>query len=945
MTNNINHFKEIVDNAWIKHLKDQFHAPTAQDMEILIQTCLMPLAIKTQNDSFIFVHELKQEMHADLKYAESLEKEIDKHESNKAEFSNMYDMILQECVSKDVMCSYLLSLSDLDALDDFQWLYLHKVKECDCLAQKLSKQTESNSKQVHTKLLQCFAKVEKHSISLEIALQKCKEQGKSVETKFDKPYVVRQPNAQRIPKPSVLGKPAPFSNSLERIYFPKTKSVPKTNESEGLSKPVTAHTLLQIARQAIVQLILFIVDSRCTKHMTGNLKLLYNFIEKFLGNVRFGNDQFAPILGYEDLVQGNIMINRVYYVEGLNYNLFSVGQFIDVDLEVAFRKSTCFVRDLHGNDLLTDKMKEKGDLCILVGYSTQSKGYCVYNKRTRMIVESIHIHFDEIKEVSETSVANDTSGFVPQRQKASDYENPDPVPQRQDVSSSADAHVPSQQELYFLFGPLYDEFFNTGFNPQDKQPTMNIQPTSAPSTPTYLHAEENNDDQAEEDHLLDDEFTNPFCAPPLVQTRRQLATDPEMYMFTLTVSTAEPKSIKDAMADSAWIEAMQEELHKFDRLQDEDQTVICNKARLVAKGYAQEEGIDFEESFAPVLRLEAVRIFVAYTAHKSFLIYQMDVKTTFLNGPLKEEVYVAQPDGFVEHDHPKKVYHLMKALYGLNRFEMSLLREMKFFLGLQIHQSLCGIFINLAKYALEILHKHGMDNGQSIGTPMATKPKLDADLSGNPVGQTDYLEVKRIFRYLRGTVNMGLWYPKGSSFDLTAFSNVDHAGCIGTRKSTSGGIQFLALPEDMFKYLVKRIGMSCLTPAELEFLDTPSLEIEVLRYNGDECDKGIMPTKIELTLEQSQQGASNDILVSIEGVEELKRNIWIKGEKKKALHTLKAETGSIHMLSVFTKILHFELETMSRRFFESTDHRTSKLYLSIHSKDGHPARANIKQAL
>nr|GEY11338.1 retrovirus-related Pol polyprotein from transposon TNT 1-94 [Tanacetum cinerariifolium] len=782
MTNNINHLKEIVDNAWIKHSKDQFRAPTAQDMEILIQTCLMPLAIKTQNDSFKFVHELNQEMHADLKYVESIEKEIDELESDKAEFSNMYDVILQECVSKDVTCSYLMSLSDLDALDELQCLYLHKVKECDCLAQKLSKQTESGSKKVHNELLQRFTKVEKHSISLEIALQKCKEQvkndtvcnekasnvvqkereqyfkiqdlkaqlqdkniaiselkkliekgkGKYVDTKFDKPSLVRQPNAQRIPKPSVLGKPALFSNSLERIYFSKTKSVPKTNVSEGLSKPVTTQTLPQTARQAvsntnvlkpemyridnrtahtrapqlpltvrntnprvststgvnhntnvskphhksnqlrdkvllnnsqIVQLILFIVDSGCMKHMTGNLKLLCNFVEKFMGTVRFGNDQFATILGYGDLVQGNVTINGVYYVEGLNHNLFSVGQFCDADLEVAFMKSTCFVRDLQGNDLLTGnrgsdlytislqestpstplcllakaaptqawlwhrrlshlnfdyinllskkdiviglpklkyvkdqlcsscelskakrssfkskavpsskgrlnllymdlhgpmrvasingkkyilvivddysrynwtlflrskdetpevlkeflmmiqrnlqalvitvrtdrgieflnktlnaffkeegiknqtstartpeqndvverqmhKMKEKGDPCILVGYSTQSKGYRVYNKRTRMIVESIHIRFDEIKEVSETSVANITSGLVPQRQKASDYDNPGLVSQRQDVSSSVDTNVPSQQELDLLFGPLYDEFFN-----------------------------------------------------------------------------------------------------------------------------------------------------------------------------------------------------------------------------------------------------------------------------------------------------------------------------------------------------------------------------------------------------------------------------------------------------------------------------------------------------
>ncbi|GKB01846.1 hypothetical protein Tco_0829890, partial [Tanacetum coccineum] len=101
----------------------------------------------------------------------------------------------------------------------------------------------------------------------------------------------------------------------------------------------------------IVQLILFNVDSGCIKHMTGNLKLMCNFVKKYLGTVHFGNGQFALILGYGDLVQGNIMIKMVYYIEGLNHNLFSVGQFCDADLEVAFRKSTCFVRDLQGNDL------------------------------------------------------------------------------------------------------------------------------------------------------------------------------------------------------------------------------------------------------------------------------------------------------------------------------------------------------------------------------------------------------------------------------------------------------------------------------------------------------------------------------------------------------------------------------------------------------------------
>ncbi|GKC43588.1 retrovirus-related pol polyprotein from transposon TNT 1-94 [Tanacetum coccineum] len=228
-----------------------------------------------------------------------------------------------------------------------------------------------------------------------------------------------------------------------------------------------------------------------------------------------------------------------------------------------------------------DKMKEKGESCILVGYFTRFNGYRVYNKRTQLIVESIHIKFDEIKEMTETFVENNTSGIVLQQQKASDYDNSGPAPQLQNVSPSVDTTAPSQQELDLLFGPLYDEFFTAGTlsvnkfssptdnsTQQDKQPTANIHPSTEPITlTTTVHAEENNDNQA-----ADTQFQH-------------------------------------------------------------------------AKGYAREEGIDFEESFSPVACSEVVRIFIAYAAHKSFPIYQMNVKMAFLNGPLKEAVYVAQPDG------------------------------------------------------------------------------------------------------------------------------------------------------------------------------------------------------------------------------------------------------------------------------------------------------------
>ncbi|GJX13380.1 retrovirus-related pol polyprotein from transposon TNT 1-94 [Tanacetum coccineum] len=253
----------------------------------------------------------------------------------------------------------------------------------------------------------------------------------------------------------------------------------------------------------------------------------------------------------------------------------------------------------------------------------------------------------------------------------------------------------------------------------------------------------------------------------------------------------------EQLAHANEIEAMQEELHQFDRLQvwelvdkpfgknviklkwlwknkkDKYQTVIPNKARLVAKGYAQEEGIDFEESFA-----------------------LMDVKMTFLNGPLKEEVYVAQPDGFVDPDHPEKVYHLRKALYGLKQAPRVWYDELSNFLmskgftkGLQIYQSPRGIFINQAKYALEILKKHGMEKCDTVGTPMATKSKLDADLNGKLVDQTDYRSKIGSLMYLTSSrPDIVQAYLKDSGFELTAFSDDDHVGCIDTRKSTSGGI-------------------------------------------------------------------------------------------------------------------------------------------------------------
>ncbi|GJT54715.1 hypothetical protein Tco_0989769 [Tanacetum coccineum] len=402
-------------------LENAFPNPTAKTMEVLIKTLLMPLSNKTILDSHCFVHELKKEMNDDLEYVKSLEKEIDELESEKADFSNIYDLLLEECVSKDVTCSYLHSMSHLNANTELQCMYLHKVKECECLAQKLSKQTESVDNEVHNKLLKSFAKLEKHSISLELSLQHCKEQmknnpvckenasnvfrkereqyheiqdlkaqmqdknivinelkklilvtkGKSVETQFDKPSVVRQPNAQRIPKPLVLGKPTPFSNSpemrnreartkksppLKYNVVPISASKPKRKANKSVATPhkktVASDTTIQKSKSYYKELYentnqewKWWIAKRCPSGYTWTQKPLKT---KKIWMPKIRKDDEST-----NLIQGNVTIKRVYYVEGLNHNLFSVGQFCDADLEVAFRKSTCFVRDLQGNDLLT----------------------------------------------------------------------------------------------------------------------------------------------------------------------------------------------------------------------------------------------------------------------------------------------------------------------------------------------------------------------------------------------------------------------------------------------------------------------------------------------------------------------------------------------------------------------------------------------------------------
>nr|GEU69581.1 hypothetical protein [Tanacetum cinerariifolium] len=341
--------------------------------------------------------------------------------------------------------------------------------------------------------------------------------------------------------------------------------------------------------------------------------------------------------------------------------------------------SLCYiVRDCEN----LNKMKEKGDACTFVGLSTKSRGYRVYNKKRRLIVETIH---------------NLNKAVFPQSQ-----EN---VPQAAEM-------VTTSNELHLLFCLMFDKLLNgntqvvlksSALNdvdaPDKRQQQNTTQSTTIkvvvdiPLLKIQSTPETTSQAPTIKDHHLEQVIGNPSQS---IRTRRQLETDGEMYISKLV-----DRPLCKNVIIIKW---------HWKNKHDEENTVIRNKVRLVAKGYGQKEGIDFEDSFAPVSRLEAVRLFVAYAAHKSFSVYQMDVKTSFLYEPLKEEIYVNQPDGF-------------------------------------IHQSPREIFINQAKYAQEILIKHGMTSCDSIGTPMATK-HLDANLSGTPVNQTKCRSMVGALMYL-----------------------------------------------------------------------------------------------------------------------------------------------------------------------------------------------------
>nr|GEV43867.1 retrovirus-related Pol polyprotein from transposon TNT 1-94 [Tanacetum cinerariifolium] len=419
-------------------------------------------------------------------------------------------------------------------------------------------------------------------------------------------------------------------------------------------------------------------------------KASHQFCLEILGIVRFGNDHVAAILGFSDLQWRNILITRVYFIEGLGHNLFSVGQFYDSDLKVHFLRS---------NDEAPEVIKP-------------------FLKRITVLLQSpvIAIRIDNgiefknqiLKEYFDSvGISHQASSVrTPQQNRVVERRN-------QTLVEAARTMLICSRAPLFLWA-------------------------EAIATVALCYPKNDRKDIGKLGAKGDIGFFIGYSADPCAYRVYNRRTKKIME----TINT-----VKEAITDPAWIESMQEEILQFKRLNvwvlvpapdnikplilkwlfknknDEENTVIRNKTLLVMRGHRQEEGIDFEESFASVARMEAIRIFLAYAAHKSFTVFQIDVKTAFLHGTLKEDVYVCQPKGFINVDHPSHVYKLKKALYGLKRAPRS-------------------------NYVFEILKNYGMKSCDPVGTPMKIKEKLDLDQNRSPIDATKYRNMISAIMYL-----------------------------------------------------------------------------------------------------------------------------------------------------------------------------------------------------
>ena len=638
------------------------------------------------------------------------------------------------------------------------------------------------------------------------------------------------------------------------------------------------------------------------------------------------------------------IINRVYlhkFFKKTAYELLT-----DKKPNVSYFKvfgAKCWIRDPHHNSKFAPKAHEG----FMLGYGKDSHTYRVFNNVLHKIVETVDVRFDETNGSQREHLPPVLDEMSPEESikfKATE----DVIP----TEESAEEFIPEREERRA--------------NAPEENAEENGAEENADQIPRRQPAHPRVANEVQIEKIIDD-----IEAPgPLTCSKAShLSNFCGHFAF---VSITEPTKVDEAFLEPEWIQAMQEELHQFElnnvwelvkrpdprkhniigtkwiyrNKQDENGLVVRNKARLVAQGYTQVEGIDFDETFAPVARLEAIRILLAYANHHDIILYQMDVKSAFLNGKLEEEVYVAQPPGFEDPKHPDKVFRLNKALYGLKQaprawydtlkeflmkkgfkpgsldptlftksydgelfvcqiyvddiifgctdqrysdefaymmseeYQMSMMGELKFFLGLQIRQQRNGIFISQEKYLKDVLRKFGMQDCKGVKIPMPTNGHLCTDENGidfdqkvyrSMIGSLLYLcasrpdimlsvcmcarfqatpkeshhkAVKHILRYLAHTPTLGLWYPKGSAFDLIGYSDSDYAGDRVDRKSTSGTCHFLG--RSLVCWSSKKQNCVSLSTAEAEYIAAGSCCAQLLWMKQTLKDYGVNVKNVPL---------------------------------------------------------------------------------------------------
>ncbi|GJZ59044.1 retrovirus-related pol polyprotein from transposon TNT 1-94 [Tanacetum coccineum] len=485
-------------------------------------------------------------------------------------------------------------------------------------------------------------------------------------------------------------------------------------------------------------------ENGCSRHMTGIKQYLHRYSKESGPKVFFGDDSLGDTEGYGSVNYNGITFTRVAYVNGLKHNLISISQLCNANFKVLFTKTQGTIFNQNDEVVLIAPIIRDVYVIDMSSFNKESNTYFLAKASPSDSVSS--------EEPPELIVVDDLLALVELDQLES-IDNLDPT-KIQDNKWSREKNI----ELVNIIG----------------EPLAGITTRSRVRDSKVALAHE--------------------C------------------LYVNFLSKMKPKKLIKALEEEGRIIAMQEELNQVERNKvwtlvpkphgktiirtkwiwknkmDENGVVIKNKARLVAQGYNQQERNDYEKTFAPISRLEAMRIFLAYAAYMGFMVYQMDMKSAFLNGKILEEVYVQQPPGFESSEFPNHVCKLDKALYGLKQAPRACASvKCSMLPPNNLGPDESGVSVN------ETLFR-GM-----IGSLMyltTSRPDIQfstclyARYQANPK-ESHLIAVKRIFRYLKGTLNLGLWYPKGSGFDLKAYSDSDLAGCNLDRKSTSGGCQIL----------------------------------------------------------------------------------------------------------------------------------------------------------